>query len=146
MNQLEIQIASKSKILPEKAQFQTWVDTVLTDDNEIVIRLVDTAESATLNQRYRHKKGATNILSFPFDAPEIIASALLGDLIICAPLVEQQAQQQQKPLLHHWAHIVIHGVLHLLGYNHENDAEAYVMESKEIDLLKKLSIHNPYQE
>ncbi len=146
MNQLDIQVASNSSSLPNKMHFQTWVDSVLTDDSEIVIRLVDNAESAELNQKYRHKKGATNILSFPFEVPEMIDSTLLGDLVICAPMIEQQAKQQQKHLLHHWAHIVIHGILHLCGYNHEDDAEAQIMEAKEINLLKKLFIRNPYQE
>jgi len=146
MNSLEIQIASTSKKLPSKRQFQTWVGTVLKDNNELVIRIVDCSESATLNQRYRHQCGATNVLSFPFEAPEMISSPLLGDLVICAPVIEQQAEQQQKPLFHHWAHIVVHGVLHLCGYDHLSDAEAQIMESKEITLLKKLSIRNPYQE
>lgn len=146
MNPLEIQIASTSKKIPSERQFQTWVDTVLKDNNEVVIRIVDCSESAELNQRYRHKCGATNILSFPFEVPEMISSLLLGDLVICAPIIEQQAEQQQKPLFHHWAHIVVHGVLHLYGYDHLSDAEARIMESKEITLLKKLSIRNPYQE
>ena len=144
MNQIEIQMASTSKKLPSEAQFQTWVDMVLKDNNELVIRIVDQSESAELNQRYRHKRGATNILSFPFETPEMISSALLGDLVICAPIIEQQAKQQQKLLFHHWAHIVIHGVLHLCGYDHISDTEAQIMESKEITLLEKLSIRNPY--
>ncbi len=146
MNQLEIQITSISEKIPSEGQFQTWVDMVLKDNNELVIRIVDRSESATLNQRYRHKHGATNILSFPFEVPKMISSSLLGDLVICAPIIEQQAEQQQKPLFHHWAHIVIHGVLHLCGYDHLSDTEAQIMESKEITLLKKLSIRNPYQE
>ena len=152
MNQLEIQMASTSKKIPSEVQFQTWVDTELKDNkdnkdnNELVIRIVDGSESAELNQCYRHKEGATNILSFPFEAPEMINSPLLGDLVICAPIIEQQAEQQHKALFHHWAHIIIHGVLHLCGYDHLSDADAQIMESKEIILLKKLSIHNPYQE
>lgn len=146
MNRLEIQIASNSKVLPDKMQFQIWVDSVLKEGCELVIRLVDKTESSQLNQYYRHQNGPTNILSFPFEVPEMTASSLLGDLVICAPLIEQQAKQQQKPLFHHWAHIVIHGVLHLYGYDHVGSSDAEMMESKEIALLKKLSIHNPYQE
>lgn len=149
MNLLDIQIVSTSKKLPDNQHFQTWVDTVLNhpkDDIEIVIRVVDETESAKLNQQYRHKDAPTNVLSFPFEVPEPITSPLLGDLVICAPVIEQQAIQQQKPLLHHWAHIVIHGVLHLCGYDHINDTEAEEMEAKEIALLKKLNINNPYQE
>ncbi|NOQ36457.1 MAG: rRNA maturation RNase YbeY [Methylococcaceae bacterium] len=149
MNQLEIQVASDSKALPDKSQFQNWVDTVLIDpdeNTEIVIRIVDETESASLNQQYRHKNGATNVLSFPFEAPEHISTFLLGDLVICAPVIEQQAIDQQKPLDHHWAHIVIHGVLHLCGYDHLDETEAEEMEAKEIAFLKKLTISNPYQE
>ena len=149
MNQLEIQIASNSTALPENKDFQHWVDTVLSnpqEQHEVVIRIVDEKESAALNQQYRHKNGATNILSFPFEAPEHINSPLLGDLVICAPILEQQAIQQQKKLQHHWAHIVIHGLLHLCGYDHIDDTEAEEMEAKEIALLKQLNINNPYQE
>ena len=149
MNQLDIQIASDSKKIPISDDFQTWVDCVLTSSNEtieMVIRIVDDAESAALNFQYRHKNTSTNILSFPFDAPDYVESNLLGDLIICAPVIESQAVAQQKILLNHWAHIVIHGVLHLCGYDHIDEKDAMEMEQKEINLLKKLHINNPYQE
>lgn len=149
MNYLELQIATEFADYPPEQQFQAWVDTVLTDqsvDSEIVIRLVDVAESGELNQQYRHKSGPTNILSFPFEAPEGMDMDLLGDLVICAPLIAEEARQQNKPLLHHWAHITIHGVLHLLGYDHVEDAEAEEMETLEINLLQQLNIANPYQE
>ncbi len=149
MNYLDIQIATEATDYPTEQQFQQWVDAVLTDqsvDSEIVIRLVDDTESAELNQQYRHKSGSTNILSFPFDAPEGIDMDLLGDLVMCAPLIAEEARQQNKLLLHHWAHITIHGVLHLLGYNHIEDDEAEEMESLEINILNKLNIANPYQE
>jgi probable rRNA maturation factor len=146
MNQLDIQIASHSTHLPTRTHFQTWIDLVLINPAEIVIRIVDQTESAELNQYYRHKQGATNILSFPFEAPKEIASALLGDLVICAPMIESQAKHQHKLLSHHWAHMVIHGVLHLYGYDHIKATDAQVMEAKEILLLKQLSIRNPYQE
>ena len=149
MNYLELQIATEFADYPTEQQFQAWVDTVLTDqgvDSEIVIRLVDDAESAALNQQYRHKSGPTNILSFPFEAPEGMDMDLLGDLVICTPLIAEEARQQNKPLLNHWAHITIHGVLHLLGYDHVEDAEAEEMETLEINLLQQLNIANPYQE
>lgn len=149
MNVLDIQIATESCDYPSEQQFQQWVDTVLTDhseNSEIVIRLVDTAESAELNQQYRHKQGPTNILSFPFEAPEGIAMDLLGDLVICAPKIAEEARQQNKLLNDHWAHITIHGVLHLLGYDHIEDSEAEEMETLEIKLLNLLKIANPYQE
>jgi probable rRNA maturation factor len=111
-----------------------------------VIRLVDDQESAELNQQYRHKQGPTNILSFPFEAPDGFDTDLLGDLVICTPLIALEAQQQNKQLFDHWAHITIHGVLHLLGYDHIDDAEAEEMEALEIKILSRLNINNPYLE
>jgi probable rRNA maturation factor len=149
MNYLEIQIATETSGYPSEQQFQQWVDLVLADqerDNEIVIRLVDEAEIADLNRQYRHKSGPTNILSFPFEAPDGVELDLLGDLVICAPLIAREAVQQNKQILHHWAHITIHGVLHLLGYDHIEESEAEEMESVEIKLLNMLNIDNPYQE
>lgn len=149
MNYLDIQIATESSDVPSEPQFQGWVDTVLADpgqDSEIVIRLVDDAESAELNLRYRHKAGPTNILSFPFEAPAGMASDLLGDLVICAPLIAREARQQHKQPADHWAHITMHGILHLLGYDHIEEDEAEEMEALEIRLLKQLNIANPYQE
>jgi probable rRNA maturation factor len=149
MNYLDIQMATTEPNYPSEQQFQVWVDAVLTDqsvDSEIVIRLVDNAEIAELNLQYRHKSGPTNILSFPFEAPKGIEMDLLGDLVISAPLIAEEAKQQAKALLDHWAHITIHGVLHLLGYDHIEDDEAEQMEALEIKILSKLNIANPYQE
>ncbi len=149
MNFLDIQIATEFRDYPEEQQFQHWVDAVLTDqtrDSEIVIRLVDEAESTALNQQYRHKTGPTNILSFPFEVPETLESDLLGDLVICAPLIAKEARLQNKPLDHHWAHITLHGVLHLLGYDHIQDHDAEEMETLEIKILNMLNIANPYQQ
>jgi probable rRNA maturation factor len=149
MNYLEIQLATSYADYPSEQQFQLWLDTVLQEDDqdsEIVIRLVDDQESAELNQQYRHKQGPTNILSFPFEAPDGFDTDLLGDLVICAPLIALEAQQQNKQLFDHWAHITIHGVLHLLGYDHIDDAEAEEMEALEIKILSRLNINNPYLE
>jgi probable rRNA maturation factor len=149
MNFIELQIATQADNYPELDVFQHWVDMALADittDTEIVIRLVDEAESAELNQQYRHKLGATNILSFPFEAPAGLELDLLGDLVICVPKLAQEAQQQQKLLEHHWAHITVHGVLHLLGYDHSDELEAEEMETLEIEILKKMNISNPYLE
>jgi probable rRNA maturation factor len=149
MNYLDIQIATECRNVPGQEQFQCWMDTVLTDQNqhsEIVVRLVDKAESAELNQQYRHKPGPTNILSFPFEAPAGIETDLLGDLVICAPLIAEEALDQQKEAADHWAHITIHGILHLLGYDHIDEVEAEEMEALEIKLLNMLHIANPYQE
>nr|WP_031433741.1 rRNA maturation RNase YbeY [Methylomarinum vadi] len=149
MNLLEIQIATEMTELPDSDQFQQWVDAALGDsetDNEIVIRVVDEDESSQLNQQYRHKSGPTNILSFPFEAPPGMELELLGDLVVCAPVVAREAKRQQKKLLDHWAHIIVHGVLHLLGYDHIDDADAERMESLEINILQQLNIRNPYLE
>lgn len=147
MNSVDIQTIFASAGQPSEQQIQQWVDTALADvnhDTEIVVRIVDESESTELNEQYRHKQGPTNILSFPVEIPEGIDLNLLGDLVVCAPVLEQEAQQQGKPLAHHWAHIIIHGVLHLLGYDHLDDEQAEEMESKEIALLQKLNIPNPY--
>lgn len=149
MNQLELQIETSATDLPGEAQFQTWIDAALADQDqefEVVIRLVDEAESAQLNQEYRGKTGPTNVLSFEFEVPDGIPLNLLGDLVICAPLVEKEALEQHKLVAHHWAHLVIHGVLHLRGFDHLDDAEADEMETKEIAILEQLNIPNPYQE
>ncbi len=147
MNWLEIQTEYESTNQPSETQLQAWIDIALKDygkESELVIRIVDTEESADLNQQYRQKSGSTNILSFPFEAPEHIELNLLGDLVICAPVLEAEALEQQKNLHDHWAHIVIHGVLHLLGYDHITDEDALIMEEKEIYLLSELNIKNPY--
>ena len=147
MNQIEVQSNSKSNSQPDQVHIQQWVDAALEDfgdDVEIVVRIVDEQESADLNERYRHKQGPTNILSFPVEIPEGIDLNLLGDLVICAPVLEKEALEQRKALPDHWAHIVVHGVLHLLGYDHIEDGESEVMENKEITILNKLNINNPY--
>jgi probable rRNA maturation factor len=115
----------------------------------LTIRLVDKDEMVSLNQAYRQKNTATNVLSFPFSPPVGIPSHLLeehtlGDIVICAPTIQREALEQGKPEMAHWAHMVIHGVLHLLGYDHIDDLEADVMENVEIDILRHCGISNPY--
>ncbi len=147
MNLIEIQTVFESSGQPDQEQIQRWVDAALegfNHDTEIVVRIVDEQESADLNEQYRHKPGPTNILSFPVEVPEGIELNLLGDLVICAPVLEKEALEQHKSLTDHWAHIVVHGVLHLLGYDHLDDDEAELMENKEITILNKLNIKNPY--
>jgi probable rRNA maturation factor len=149
VNDIDIQVVFESKGQPDRQQIQSWVDAALDDyeqDTEIVVRIVDEQESAELNEQYRHKSGPTNILSFPVDLPEGIELDLLGDLVICAPVLEKEALEQDKLLAHHWAHIIVHGVLHLLGYDHIDETEAELMENKEIAILNKLNINNPYSE
>jgi len=149
---VEVQIASDCSNLPDSKQLSTWVELATQQRNaaEVVIRLVDEAESAELNTTYREKEGATNVLSFPFEAPqglpeEALTADTLGDLVICAPIVAQQAMEQNKPVLAHWAHMVVHGCLHLQGYDHINDDDANVMEELEAKLLKTIGIDNPYE-
>ena len=132
--------------LPDATQLQRWAARAYQgeDDTEMTIRIVDASESSGLNSQYRGKDYPTNVLSFPFEAPAGITVPLLGDLVICASVVEAEARQQDKPLEAHWAHMVVHGTLHLQGYDHEQDADAEVMEALEIRLLTELGYANPY--
>lgn len=137
---------------PDPALLNTWVSKALLPATpkacEVTLRFVDEEESRQLNASYRGKNQPTNVLSFPFDAPIDLAAegelTLLGDLVICVPLVEQEAQQQHKPVLDHWAHLVIHGILHLQGLDHQEDSEAEAMEALETQLLAELGIADPY--
>lgn len=155
---LDLQLATQQpELCPSEKNLLTWCSlalqnsaqqTSLQERPEVTVRIVDTDESQQLNNDYRGKNQSTNVLSFPFEAPiDLPAEAelnLLGDLVICLPKVIQEAAEQQKLVLNHWAHLVIHGMLHLQGYDHETDQEAELMESLEIELLAKLSINNPY--
>lgn len=147
--ELDLQIATDKNILPTQENFELWVRTTLKNtmtEAELTIRIVDVTESQQLNHTYRGKDKPTNVLSFPFEAPPEIDIPLLGDLIICASVVEHEAIEQNKSLQAHWAHMVVHGCLHLLGYNHINDTEAEEMESKETQLIESLGFNNPYKE
>jgi probable rRNA maturation factor len=139
-----------SSTLPTEQQVRDWVCTALAQAkhrqaSQLTIRVVDGEEMTQLNQTYRHKDGATNVLSFPFEAPAQVPLPLLGDVVICEPVVAREAQQQNKTLMQHWAHMVVHGVLHLLGYDHITEAQAEQMEQLEIDILSRLGYANPYQ-
>ena len=145
--ELQVQRASDSQQLPADAQFERWVRTALAERGEalLTIRIVDLEESRRLNDRYRGRNAATNVLSFPAELPAEIDLPLLGDIVICAPVVAAEADAQNKPVEAHWAHLTIHGVLHLLGYDHQDPGEAAAMESMEISLLDSLGIDNPYE-
>lgn len=144
---VDVQRECQSENLPSDAQFLLWVTTALKgrkDRGEICIRLVDADESQALNSEYRAKDYATNVLSFPFEAPPGIPMDLLGDLAICAEVVKREAAEQGKPLMDHWAHMVIHGTLHLIGFDHINEPDAVEMETLETELLASLNIADPY--
>ncbi|KGT90375.1 metal-binding heat shock protein [Erwinia typographi] len=145
---LDLQLAcEKTEGLPAESDFHRWLEAVLLQfqpESEVTIRVVDQAESHELNHTYRGKDKPTNVLSFPFEAPPGIELPLLGDLIICRQVVEEEAAAQEKPLLAHWAHMVVHGSLHLLGYDHIEDDEAEEMESIETEIMLALGYDDPY--
>jgi len=147
MIHIELQNASRSPRVPSEEDLARWAKAVATaKDQEIVVRVVDEEESAELNGLYRGKSGPTNVLSFPFEAPPGMETDILGDLVVCAPVVEREALEQGKSLPAHWAHMVVHGILHLHGYDHIEEHEAVIMESEEIAILSGLGFPNPYQE
>ncbi len=138
-----------SGTVPTATLIQSWVESALQavpEDCELSVRFVEEDESADLNSQYRGKPGPTNVLSFPFDNDIVIEPRLLGDLVICAPVVAREAVAQSKTEMNHWAHLVVHGCLHLLGYDHIEDVEAEEMEALETQILKSLAIDDPYRE
>ena len=144
--ELDLQVAVSTDGLPSGDSFEHWVRAALDgrEDAELTIRVVDRKESRMLNQTYRGKDSDTNVLSFPAELPEGIDIPLLGDIVICAPRVEEEAQAQEKELQAHWAHLTVHGVLHLLGYDHLEDGEAEKMEALETSILASLGFPDPY--
>lgn len=157
---VEVQYVSDEPDLPDKRRLTKWVSTALQCQSdsgsplnerikfnpslELTIRIVDAAESQQLNETWRKKPGPTNVLSFPFENPPGITLPILGDIVICAPLVIRETEQQQKSLDAHWAHLVIHGTLHLLGHDHLDEVQAQQMEQIEIQALHYLGYPNPY--
>lgn len=146
--ELDLQLAVENEQgLPTEQDIQLWLDKTIPqfqENAELTIRIVDTEESHQLNHEYRGKDKPTNVLSFPFEAPPGIEIDLLGDLIICRQVVEKEAEEQNKPLLAHWAHMVVHGSLHLLGYDHIEDDEAEEMESLETEIMQAMGYEDPY--
>lgn len=138
--QLNLQVASDASNIPIKAQFRKWAKAALRVDTEVTIRIVDEVEGRALNLAYRGKDYATNVLTFPLaEEPH-----LMGDIIICAPVVAKEAKTQNKSIEAHYAHLTVHGVLHLHGYDHEIDEQAALMESIEVTTLLQLGYPNPY--
>lgn len=152
--ELDLQIAWEgSTALPSASEFSHWARTALTQagftppeglPTEMTLRVVGSDESRTLNHTYRGKDKPTNVLSFPFEAPDSVELALLGDLVICAPIVALEAREQNKTTTAHWAHLVVHGTLHLLGFDHLDEEEAAEMEALEVQILERLGFADPY--
>jgi probable rRNA maturation factor len=146
---LDLQVACEAADVPDAPRFRAWASAALAgrrEAAELTIRVVDETEGAELNQRYRGRPGPTNVLSFPFDPPPGLPSQeLIGDLVICAPVVAREAREQGKPEDAHWAHLVVHGTLHLLGYDHLTDRDAEQMEAMETVVLAALGFPPPYE-
>ncbi|MEZ8110878.1 rRNA maturation RNase YbeY [Vibrio splendidus] len=146
--ELDLQIAVENEQgLPTEQDIQLWLDKTIPqfqENADLTVRIVDTEESHQLNHDYRGKDKPTNVLSFPFEVPPGMELDLLGDLIICRQVVEKEAEEQNKPLLAHWAHMVVHGSLHLLGYDHIEDDEAEEMESLETEIMQTMGFEDPY--
>jgi probable rRNA maturation factor len=153
------QYALSSQGLPTAGEIENWAQAAIdasaqADQHinaELTVRIVDEEEGAALNQAYRQRPGATNVLAFPFEPPlqKTPAAGMqnyLGDLAICAPVVEREAREQHKVTIAHWAHMVVHGSLHLLGYDHNDDDQAEAMETLEINILTRIGYANPYLE
>lgn len=137
-----LQLASQAADIPSASQFKRWVRAALRVETSLAIRVVDEEEGQQLNASYRGKDYPTNVLTFPLTEEPL----LMGDIVICAPVVAREAKEQGKALLAHYAHMTVHGVLHLHGYDHEIDAQADLMEAMEIAILHKLGFANPYAE
>ena len=144
---VDVQFAAQSPQIPDRQSIKMWVRTVLADynkDTELVIRVVDEYEGTELNKKWRQMDTPTNVLSFPVSNIEAINHNILGDIVICAPVVTREAREQGKSIDAHWAHMVIHGVLHLLEYNHITKEDAEIMETLETDILANLGYADPY--
>lgn len=148
--QVDIQTASAEPV-PDEDDIRGWIRAALAgrttlDEVEISVRLVDSDEMAALNSKYRGKSGPTNVLSFPAALPETLELPLLGDIVICAPVVRSEAAAQGKDENAHWAHMTVHGTLHLLGYDHIEESDADFMETAETAILAQLDYANPYEQ
>jgi probable rRNA maturation factor len=151
MYRITIQQIADKTLAPSPTLLRKWAKQALSskvNTAAITIRIVDEAEMSILNSTYRHKKGPTNVLSFPFTVPADIYMKIpiLGDIIICAQVVNIEAVMQQKPRLAHWAHMTVHGVFHLLGYDHQTEKEANIMETLESKVMHTLGFADPYHE
>ena len=139
---LSVQYACNREGLPLRADFVRWSRAALVGGGEVTIRLVEPDEGQELNQTYRGKDYATNVLSFPYETEPVV----VGDLVICPTVVAREAMEQNKPLMAHYAHLTVHGMLHLQGWDHEQDSEAQDMENEERTILAALGYPDPYAE
>ena len=137
---LAVQYACRREGLPLRADFVRWARAALTDSGQVAIRLVDEDEGRRLNKAYRGKGHATNVLSFPYETEPL----LMGDLVICPTVLAREAAEQGKPLAAHYAHLTVHGMLHLRGWDHENEGDAQAMEDEERKILAALGYPDPY--
>lgn len=145
--ELEIQRLVDAPGIPPDQQIEQWVQTVLSGEGNVMVnlRIVDEAEGWALNKQWRGRDSATNVLGFPADVPPGSETRVLGDVVVCAPVVAREAVEQGKDLSHHWAHLVVHGLLHLLGYDHTDGTHAEVMEAREVEILAGFGIPDPYE-
>ena len=144
---VDVQFAAKSQQIPDRQSIKMWVRTVLADynkDTELAIRVVDEHEGIELNKKWRQLDTPTNVLSFPVSDIEATNHNILGDIVICAPVVAREAREQGKSIDAHWAHMVVHGVLHLLGHDHITKEDTKIMEALETDILANLGYADPY--
>lgn len=143
---LDVQIATRDRSIPAESDFRKWAGAIRSQDADAsaCLRIVDREEARALNHRYRKVDQATNVLSFPASVPKEAGLQFLGDVVICAPVVAEEATRQGKEAHAHWAHLLVHGILHLQGYVHEEDDEAREMEALEISILSQLGVGNPY--
>ena len=144
---VEVQRACAAGGVPPAAELVRWAEAALAGRSEgarMTVRVVGEAEGTTLNERYRGRSGPTNVLAFPFDAPELPSLRILGDVVVCAPVAAREARERSKRLDAHWAHLVVHGTLHLLGYDHEEPRSAREMEAVECEILGGLGYSDPY--
>jgi probable rRNA maturation factor len=147
MFEVDVQVACDEDDLPDVDNVRSWARATVEefrDHAELSVRIVGESESARLNTDYRHVSGSTNVLSFPFEPPPGVQLPLLGDVVICAPVVRREAREQKKATDAHLAHMVVHGTLHLLGFDHQEKEDAERMEAAERRILAKLGFDNPY--
>ena len=140
---LTLQIATRSRRLPAPARFRHWARAALTQPAQVTLRIVGEREGDSLNRAFRRKPRATNVLTFRYD-PDNRGGCLAGDIVLCAPVIAREARAQGKELPAHYAHLTVHGLLHLQGYDHEQPRQARIMEAREIAILQRLGFRNPY--